>query len=61
MARQTVIAVDLGAESGRVMVVHYDGTRFNLEELYRFPNPVTEVHGTLYWDILHLWRNIQAG
>ncbi|MEM6530848.1 MAG: FGGY family carbohydrate kinase, partial [Chloroflexota bacterium] len=61
MARQTVIAVDLGAESGRVMAVHYDGARFELEELHRFPNPVTEVHGTLYWDILHLWRNIQEG
>lgn len=61
MTRQTVIAVDLGAESGRVMAVHYDGSRFDLEELHRFTNPVTEVHGTLYWDILHLWRNIQMG
>ena len=61
MSRHTVIAVDLGAESGRVMAVHYDGKRFDLEELHRFLNPVTEVHGTLYWDILHLWRNIQEG
>lgn len=61
MVRKTVIAVDLGAESGRVMAVHFDGSHFDLEELHRFPNPVTEVHGTLYWDILHLWRNIQKG
>lgn len=61
MSMKTVIAVDLGAESGRVMAVHYDGTRFDLEELHRFDNPVTEVHGTLYWDVLHLWRNIQQG
>lgn len=61
MSRKTVIAVDLGAESGRVMAVHFDGIQFELEELHRFPNPVTEVHGTLYWDILHLWRNIQTG
>lgn len=61
MTRKTVIAVDLGAESGRVMAVHYDGSRFDLEELHRFPNPVTEVRGTLYWDILHLWRNIKDG
>lgn len=58
---KTVIAVDLGAESGRVMAVHFDGNHFRLEELHRFPNPVTQVHGTLYWDILHLWRNIQEG
>jgi rhamnulokinase len=61
MTRKTVLAVDLGAESGRVMAAHFDGTRFELEELRRFDNPVTHVRGTLYWDILHLWRNIQLG
>jgi rhamnulokinase len=61
MARQTVLAVDLGAESGRVMAVHFDGKSFELHELHRFPNPVTELQGTLHWDILHLWRNIQEG
>ncbi len=61
MARKTVLAVDLGAESGRVMAVHFDGTHFELEELNRFPNPVTNVRGTIYWDVLHLWRNIQQG
>jgi rhamnulokinase len=58
---KTVIAVDLGAESGRVMAVHYDGHHFELEELTRFENPVVEIHHTLYWDVLHLWRNIQNG
>lgn len=61
MARKTVLAIDLGAESGRVMAVHFDGTHFEMEELHRFANPVTTVRGTLYWDILHLWRNIQQG
>src|ERR1700753_1290895 len=61
MARKTVLAIDLGAESGRVMAVHFDGSQFELEELTRFANPVTNVRGTLYWDILHLWRNIQQG
>src|SRR5687768_14204618 len=61
MARQTVLAVDLGAESGRVMAVHFDGAQFQTEELNRFSNPVTDVRGTLHWDILYLWRNIQEG
>ena len=61
MPSQTVLAIDLGAESGRVMAVHFDGARLNLEELHRFPNPVTAVRGTLHWDMLHLWRNIQQG
>ncbi len=43
------------------MAVHFDGQRFELEALHRFANPVTNVRGTLYWDVLHLWRNIQEG
>ncbi len=61
MLSLSVLAVDLGAESGRVMAVHFDGRRLQLEQLHRFSNPLTEVNGTLYWDILHLWREIQAG
>ena len=38
MAAKTVLAVDLGAESGRVMAVHFDGHSLQLEELHRFQN-----------------------
>jgi rhamnulokinase len=61
MATQTVLAVDLGAESGRVMAVHYAHDTLRLEELHRFPNTTATVRGTLYWDVLRLWRDIQAG
>src|SRR5688572_16360431 len=61
MKRQTVLAVDVGAESGRVMAVHFDGSHCESAELNRFANPVTDVHGPLHWDMLHLWRNIQEG
>ncbi len=61
MADKTVLAVDLGAESGRVMAVHFDGNRLDLEELHRFPNRGVEVRGTLYWDFLRLWSDIQTG
>ncbi len=59
--KTTVLAVDLGAESGRVMAVHFDGSRLTLEQLHRFSNPLTTLNGTLYWDFLHLWREITAG
>ena len=61
MAQQTVLAVDLGAESGRVMAVHVGGAALRLEELHRFPNTTAEVRGTLHWDFLRLWRDIQEG
>lgn len=55
------IAVDLGAESGRVMDVYFDGNRFTQTEVHRFPNIPVRVQGTLHWDILRLWHEIQTG
>lgn len=59
--RTTVLAIDIGAESGRVMAVHFDGASLQLEEVHRFPNFALTVNGVLHWDILHLWREVQAG
>ncbi len=61
MKSLVVLAVDVGAESGRVMAVHFDGRTLHLDELHRFPNTAVTAHHTLYWDILHLWREIQTG
>lgn len=55
------IAVDLGASSGRVMVGTLDGGKLTLTEMNRFWNGPTEIDGTLYWDIVHLFRNIKEG
>ena len=57
----TVLAVDLGAESGRVMAVEAAPGRVRLEELHRFPNRPVDVRGTLHWDILSLWAEVQRG
>lgn len=61
MAELTVLAVDLGAESGRVMAVHFNGESLRFEEVHRFPNIPVRVVGTLHWDILRLWNEIQLG
>ena len=55
------MAVDLGAESGRVEAAHYDGRSIRLEELHRFSNTPVIARGRMYWDFLLLWRNIQDG
>jgi rhamnulokinase len=57
----TVLAVDLGAESGRVMAVSFDGAALRIQELHRFPNVPVTVRGTLHWDVLRLWGDIQIG
>lgn len=60
MAEKSVIAVDLGAESGRVMRASFDGSRLDLTEVHRFPNVPVQVGKTLYWDILRLWHDIHT-
>lgn len=57
----TVLAVDLGAESGRVMAVGFDGRSLHLQELHRFPNTAVTLNGTLHWNFLRLWDDIQTG
>lgn len=54
-------AVDLGAQSGRVAVGHFDGLRLTVSESYRFPNEPVESAGTLRWDIDRLRRDVLDG
>src|SRR2546425_3018785 len=61
MKEQCYLGIDLGAESGRVMAGLWNGKRIRLEELHRFPNAGVEIAGTLRWDVLRLWSEIQHG
>lgn len=61
MAERVYLAVDLGAESGRVIAGRLEGGRVQLEELHRFPNVTVNVAGTRRWDVLRLWTDIQEG
>lgn len=61
MSEQTFLAVDLGAESGRVIAGLFDGKKIRLEELHRFGNGPVHVADTMRWDVLRLWSEIQAG
>lgn len=61
MAKRTVLAVDLGAESGRVMAVQFDGRTLELTPVHRFANKPISVNGTLCWNHLDLWCEIQLG
>lgn len=72
----TVVAIDLGASSGRVLRGVFDGERLAIEECSRFPNGPVAVPGprrsdasqsggeaqvAYEWDILALWRGILEG
>lgn len=61
MSPKNVIAIDLGAESGRVIQVGFDGEQLTLEDIHRFPNIPVQTRGTLHWDVLRLWHEITTG
>jgi rhamnulokinase len=61
MTTRTMAAVDLGAESGRVMLARYDGHSVSLDEVHRFPNRPVMVRGHRFWNVLSLWDETLSG
>ncbi len=61
MADRRVLAVDLGAESGRVIEAAFDGEQILMSDLHRFSNTPVYTQNTFHWDVLRLWHNIQIG
>ncbi len=55
------LAVDLGAESGRVMLGRLENGTLELEELHRFPNQPVRLPTGLYWDTFRLLHEIVHG
>jgi len=55
------IAIDLGAESGRVMLGKVDTERMSLEEVHRFKNDYIEEDGILRWDFHRLFSEVKEG
>src|SRR5580658_11347120 len=58
MSTQKILAIDLGAESGRGLIGSFDGDRLGLEVVHRFANGGAQTLDTLHWDVLGLWREI---
>jgi rhamnulokinase len=55
------LAVDLGAESGRIVFGRFDGGRVSLEEIHRFPNTPVRLPDGLHWDVLRILSEIKDG
>lgn len=55
------IAVDLGAESGRVMLAALENEKFTLRQAHRFPNGPVKEGDTLRWDVKRLMGEITVG
>jgi rhamnulokinase len=57
------VAIDLGAESGRVvaLLLQNNGQRFELHEAHRFPTRAVRLPSGLHWDIVGIWRELISG
>lgn len=55
------LAIDIGASSGRHIVGWRENGEVRMEEVYRFPNGVTEDRGHLVWDVEALEHHVRAG
>ncbi len=55
------IGIDLGAESGRVMLGSLADGRLALEEIHRFANTPLRSGGSWHWDMPALWMGIKEG
>jgi rhamnulokinase len=60
MTGRVHVAFDLGAESGRSIVGHFDGNRIALAEARRFPTRSVRLPEGLYWDALGLCSELTS-
>ena len=61
MKEHNYLAIDLGAESGRMVIGTVSSSGIKLTEAHRFPNQQIFFQGHLHWNILDLWEKIKQG
>jgi rhamnulokinase len=61
MSAKVMLAVDLGASSGRVVAGLFDGNKLTLEDGHRFENGGYFLADSMHWDVLNQWQNIVQG
>ncbi len=57
----TFLAIDLGAESGRVLAASLKNEQVQLQEIHRFANVPVELNDGLYWNILGIFAEVKEG
>src|SRR5438876_1006844 len=53
-----LLAIDLGAESGRGILGLFDGRQLRLEVVHRFANGPVRTLDTMHWDVLRLYTEM---
>jgi rhamnulokinase len=61
MSVHHLLAIDLGAESGRAVAGILEKKRLFLEEIHRFPTGMIQLDGHFYWNIFRFYEEIIQG
>ncbi len=61
MTEKNYIAVDLGAESGRVMLGEIGSDKMSIREIHRFANSPVKENGSMRWDFENIMAHIKTG
>ncbi len=59
MAELKMLAIDLGASSGRGIIGKFDGNKLTLEENHRFASEPVTIAGSYNWDIMRIFHEIK--
>ena len=61
MADKKIIALDIGASSGRFYLGSYNGSRLTVAEQSRFYHSPVTIGRDIYWDFLQIWTAVCDG
>ncbi len=61
MSEKAFLAIDIGASGGRHVAGMFNGSRLELDEIYRFENAYVPAADNFYWDVLSQWTHIRNG
>lgn len=56
-----ILAFDLGASGGKLFLATINGSDVSIQDIHRFENVSHNVNGSLFWDILHIYHEMNVG
>ena len=59
MEVNTFLSFDIGATSGRAVLMTILKDQFEMKEIHRFSNKILEIQGRYYWDIYHIYKELK--
>ncbi len=61
MKNKRMLAVDIGAGSGRIFCAEFNGEKLTMEESLRFSHRPATIRKDIYWDFLAIWNAVYEG